>query len=92
MVLGLVGAVVLANGSILKAFAMIILGLLLGIIGADVNSGAFRFDFGISELQDGIDFVAISMGLVRLYGNYGESAERRSQRIFNGESRLYLAL
>ena len=63
MVLGLVGAVVLANGSILKAFAMIILGLLLGIIGADVNSGAFRFDFGISELQDGIDFVAISMGL-----------------------------
>ncbi len=63
MVLGLVGAVVLANGSILKAFAMIILGLLLGIIGADVNSGVFRFDFGISELQDGIDFVAISMGL-----------------------------
>ena len=42
---------------------MIILGLLLGIIGADVNSGTFRFDFGIAELQDGIDFVAISMGL-----------------------------
>ncbi len=63
MVLGLVGAVVLANGSILKAFAMIILGLLLGIIGADVNSGTFRFDFDIPELQDGIDFVAISMGL-----------------------------
>ena len=39
---------------------MIILGLLLGIIGADVNSGTFRFDFGIAELQDGIDFVAIS--------------------------------
>ena len=42
---------------------MIILGLLLGIIGADVNSGTFRFDFGIAELQDGIDFVAISLGL-----------------------------
>ena len=53
MVLGLVGAVVLANGSVLKAFAMIILGLLLGIIGADVNSGTFRFDIGIAELQDG---------------------------------------
>lgn len=63
MVLGLVGAVVLASGSIMKAFCMIILGLLLGLIGADVNSGAFRFDFGIPELQDGIDFVAISMGL-----------------------------
>lgn len=63
MVLGLVGAVVLASGSVLKAFCMLILGLLLGMIGADVNSGAFRFDFGIPELQDGIDFVAISMGL-----------------------------
>lgn len=63
MVLGLVGAVVLASGSVLKAFCMIILGLLLGMIGADVNSGAFRFDFDIPELQDGIDFVAISMGL-----------------------------
>lgn len=63
MILGLVGAVVLASGSVLKAFCMIILGLLLGVIGADVNSGAFRFDFGIPELQDGIDFVAISMGL-----------------------------
>jgi TctA family transporter len=63
MVLGLIGAVVLASGSVLKAFCMTILGLLLGIIGADVNSGAFRFDFGITELQDGIDFVAISMGL-----------------------------
>ena len=63
MVLGLVGAIVLATGSILKAICMIILGLLLGIIGTDVNSGALRFTFGIGELQEGIDFVALSMGI-----------------------------
>lgn len=63
MLLGLVGAVVLANGDILKAFAMVILGLLLGLIGTDVNSGTLRFTFNTLTLQDGIDFVVISMGI-----------------------------
>lgn len=63
MVLGLVSATVLATGSLLKAICMVLLGLLLGLIGTDVNSGAFRFTFGIDELQDGIDFVPLSMGL-----------------------------
>lgn len=63
MVLGLVGAVVLANGSLLKAIAMIFVGLLLGIVGSDINSGALRFTFGVDELMDGIDFVALSMGI-----------------------------
>ena len=63
MVLGLVSATVLAAGSLLKAICMVLLGLLLGLIGTDVNSGAFRFTFGIDELQDGIDFVPLSMGL-----------------------------
>ena len=63
MVLGLVSATVLATGSLLKAICMVLLGLLLGLIGTDVNSGAFRFTFGLDELQDGIDFVPLSMGL-----------------------------
>ena len=63
MVLGLVSATVLATGSLLKAICMVLLGLLLGLIGTDVNSGAFRFTFGLDELQDGIDFVPVSMGL-----------------------------
>jgi putative tricarboxylic transport membrane protein len=63
MVLGLIGAVVLAHGSLLKAIAMIILGLLLGIVGTDVNSGVARFDFGIPELSDGIGVVVVAMGL-----------------------------
>ena len=63
MVLGLLGAVVLAHGSLLKAIAMIVLGLLLGIVGTDVNSGVTRFAFGIPELSDGIGVVSVAMGL-----------------------------
>jgi TctA family transporter len=63
MVLGLVGAVVLASGSLIKAIAMILLGLLLGLVGTDVNSGVARFDFGIPELQDGVGFAIVAMGV-----------------------------
>ncbi|ANN78008.1 tripartite tricarboxylate transporter permease [Bordetella flabilis] len=63
MTLGLVGAVVLASGSLLKAIAMIVLGLLLGMVGTDVNSGVARYDFGIPELQDGINFAIVAMGV-----------------------------
>ena len=63
MVLGLIGAVVLASGSLLKAVAMIVLGLLLGLVGTDVNSGVARFAFDIPELTDGIGFIVIAMGV-----------------------------
>ncbi|MBL8521460.1 MAG: tripartite tricarboxylate transporter permease [Betaproteobacteria bacterium] len=63
MVLGLIAAVVLAHGSVIKAVGMILLGLLLGLIGTDVNSGLARFSFGIPELTDGISFVSIAMGV-----------------------------
>ena len=63
MVLGLIGAVVLASGSLIKAIGMIILGLLLGLVGTDVNSGAARYSFDIPELTDGIGFVSIAMGV-----------------------------
>ncbi|MHC8944876.1 TctA family transporter [Advenella incenata] len=66
MVLGLIGAVVLASGSLPKAICMILLGLLLGMVGTDVNSGVARFDFGIPELQDGIDFAVVAMGVFGL--------------------------
>ena len=63
MALGLVAAVVLASGSVIKAIAMVFLGLLFGLIGTDVNTGAQRFTFDIPELSDGIDFAPIAMGL-----------------------------
>src|SRR5690349_18644596 len=62
MVLGLIAAVVLAHGSLIKAIAMIILGLLLGLIGTDVNSGVARYSFGLPELIDGIGIGTIAMG------------------------------
>jgi putative tricarboxylic transport membrane protein len=63
MVLGLVSAIVLASGSLAKAIAMVLLGILLGLVGTDVNSGLPRFTFGISELADGIGFVIVAMGV-----------------------------
>ena len=63
MVLGLIGIVVLARGSVLKALLMIVLGLTLGLIGLDVNTGAQRYTFGIPQLFDGVSVVALAMGL-----------------------------
>jgi putative tricarboxylic transport membrane protein len=63
MVFGLIGAVVLARGSLRKAIAMVVLGLVFGLIGTDVNSGAMRFTFGIPALAEGISFVALAMGM-----------------------------
>src|SRR5216110_3244808 len=63
MVLGLIFAVVLAKGSILKAIAMIIAGLMLSMVGSDLETGAERMSFGIPELADGIGFVVVAMGV-----------------------------
>jgi TctA family transporter len=63
MVLGLIGAVVLASGSLVKAIAMIVLGLLLGLVGTDVNSGTARYSFDVPQLTDGLGFVTVAMGL-----------------------------
>ncbi len=63
MVLGLVAAVVMARGSVAKALAMIVIGLLLGLVGTDIHTGLQRFTFGSAELFDGIDFVSIAVGI-----------------------------
>jgi putative tricarboxylic transport membrane protein len=63
MVLGLIAAVVLAHGSLVKAIAMIILGLLAGLIGTDVNSGVARYSFSLPELIDGIGIGTVAMGM-----------------------------
>ena len=79
MVLGLVAATVLAHGSLIKAIAMTLLGLLLGLVGTDVNSGIARFNFSISELSDGLDFVGVAMGMygfAEIIGNLEESEKR----------------
>ncbi|RCW70522.1 tripartite tricarboxylate transporter permease [Pseudorhodoferax soli] len=80
MVLGLIGAVVLASGSLLKAIAMILLGLAFGLVGTDVNSGVARYSFDIPELTDGISFIAIAMGVFgygEIIANLGKSDSER---------------
>ncbi len=80
MVLGLVGAVVLASGSLIKAISMIVLGLLLGQVNTDVITGTARFSFDIPELTDGIGFVVIAMGVFgfgEIIANLGQPEEHR---------------
>jgi len=63
MMLGLLAGATLAKGSAIKGVAMVVVGLLLGVIGTDVNTGTMRFHFGILELSDGLQIVALAMGL-----------------------------
>jgi putative tricarboxylic transport membrane protein len=63
MLLGLIISAVLAQGSVLKSVAMVVLGVALGLVGTDVQTGQQRFTFGIPELSDGIGFVSVAMGM-----------------------------
>ena len=86
MVLGLIGAVVLASGSLVKAIGMIVLGLLLGMVGTDVNSGVARYSFDIPELTDGIGFIVIAMGVFgygEIIANLSHPSEKRE--VFTGK-------
>jgi putative tricarboxylic transport membrane protein len=66
MVFGLIAAVILAHGSVVKAIGMILIGMLLGMVGTDVNTGVQRFTFGVPSLGDGLDFAVVAMGLFGL--------------------------
>jgi putative tricarboxylic transport membrane protein len=66
MLFGLVAAIVLARGSLLKALGMVCVGVLLGLVGSDVNSGVIRFSLGLPEIADGIGFVIVAMAFFGL--------------------------
>jgi putative tricarboxylic transport membrane protein len=94
MVLGLVTAVVLAHGSVIKAVGMVLVGLLFGLVGTDVNSGLTRYTFGISELWDGIDFLPLVIGLfgiVEIVRNLEQGVLPRAQ-IYTGIRELWPSL
>ncbi|KAB2911768.1 MAG: tripartite tricarboxylate transporter permease [Hyphomicrobiaceae bacterium] len=79
MTLGLVAAVVLASGDLVKAIGMAMIGVVLGLVGTDVNTGAQRFTFGLFELADGIGFLVIAMGvfgLGEIVANLEQGADR----------------
>ncbi|MGZ5117593.1 MAG: tripartite tricarboxylate transporter permease, partial [Burkholderiales bacterium] len=79
MLMGLVTAAVLAHGDMVKSLAMVALGLLLGVVGTDVNSGMARYSFGVPELTDGIGFIVIAVGVFavsEIIANLGDKEER----------------
>jgi putative tricarboxylic transport membrane protein len=90
MVLGLIGAVVLASGDLLKAICMIVLGLLLGLVGTDVNSGMARYSFDLPELTDGIGFVVVAMGVFGFAEVISNVEQREKRQTFtSGKLSLY---
>jgi putative tricarboxylic transport membrane protein len=79
MLMGLVAAAVLAQGGIAKSLAMVAFGLLLGIVGTDVNTGVQRYSFGVPELSDGIGFIVVAVGVFaigEIINNLGETESR----------------
>jgi TctA family transporter len=79
MLMGLVAAAVLAQGDMMKSLSMVVLGLLLGIVGTDVNTGVQRFSFGVPELSDGIGFIVVAVGVFaigEIINNLGDSEKR----------------
>jgi putative tricarboxylic transport membrane protein len=80
MLMGLVAAAVLAQGDMVKSLAMVAIGLLLGLVGTDVNTGVQRFSFGVTELSDGIGFIVVAVGVFaigEIIANLGDKEERR---------------
>ena len=79
MLMGLVAAAVLAQGDMVKSLAMVAVGLLLGIVGSDVNTGVQRYSFGMNELSDGIGFIVVAVGVFaigEIIANLGGKEER----------------
>src|SRR5687767_7201978 len=80
MLMGLIAAAVLAGDNMTKSLAMVVVGLLLGIVGTDVNSGMARYSFGFPELTDGIGFVVLAVGVFaisEIVSNLGDPEERQ---------------
>jgi putative tricarboxylic transport membrane protein len=93
MLMGLVAAAVLAQGDMVKSLAMVVLGLLLGIVGSDVSSGIKRFTFGMFELADGIGFVVIAVGIFAVGEIISNLSDPEEREVFtSGVTHLYPTL
>jgi putative tricarboxylic transport membrane protein len=85
MLMGLVAAAVLAQGDMTKSLAMVVMGLLLGTVGSDVNTGVQRFSFGISELSDGIGFIVVAVGIFAIGEIIANLAKKEERQIFTSK-------
>jgi putative tricarboxylic transport membrane protein len=84
MLMGLVAAAVLAQGDMVKSLAMVAIGLLLGSVGTDVNTGVQRFSFGISELSDGIGFIVVAVGVFAIGEIVANLGHKETRSLFTG--------
>jgi TctA family transporter len=85
MLVGLLTAAALAHGSMLKSLAMVVLGLLFGVVGTDITSGMPRLTFGIPELADGLSFVVIAMGMFGIAEIVSNLEQRGAREVFAAE-------
>jgi putative tricarboxylic transport membrane protein len=85
MLMGLVAAAVLAQGDMMKSLAMVALGLLLGIVGTDVNTGLQRYTFGVSDLSDGIGFIVVAVGVFAIGEIISNLAQVEERVIFTAK-------
>jgi TctA family transporter len=83
MLMGLVSATVLSSGDALKAIAMVVVGLLVGLVGTDVNSGIERYTFDVPELADGIGFTVLAVGLFAIAEVLKNLAEPEERSVFS---------
>ena len=84
MLMGLVGSAVLTQGDAVKGLAMVVVGLLIGLVGTDVNSGVPRYAFDVPELVDGIGFTVIAVGLFAVAEIVTNLGRREPQPVFTG--------
>ena len=82
MLLGLIGAVVLANRSVVRAIGMVVVGLILGLVGTDVNTGTLRFAFGIHDLYDGIGVAGVAIGMFAIAEIVSNLEHRDKREVF----------
>jgi putative tricarboxylic transport membrane protein len=87
MLMGLVAAAVLAQGDMVKSLAMVAVGLLLGSVGTDVNTGVQRFSFGISELSDDIGFIVVAVGVFAIGEIVANLGHKEARSVFTGAVR-----
>jgi putative tricarboxylic transport membrane protein len=85
MLMGLVAAAVITQGDAVKGLAMVVLGLLIGVVGTDVNSGMSRYTFGVPELSDGVGFTVMAVGLFAVAEIVANLESRDTREVFTGK-------
>lgn len=84
MVVGLLGAIALSSGSLLKSVGMVVIGIILGLVGTDIASGVMRFTFGLPELWEGLDFIVVAVGIFALGEIIASLESRETRETFTG--------